>query len=633
MTLSLIAAMTKHGRVIGKDGKLPWHLPEDMALFKRLTKGHVVIMGRKTYESIPEKFRPLPGRINIILSRQKIRFPGADVVSSVQEAIKIAEPYNRDMFVIGGSQIYKLFLNHASSLHFSFVKEEYEGDTTFPQINLEEWQVEETQDYTTFEYHKFTRKVKNNAAIHKEMTNMTAHETEKQVQKTTSSLQREDPEVAEIIIQEEKRQQNKLSMIPSENFFSKAVREATGSVLAHKYAEGNIGRRYYEGNKFIDQLEKLTIERAKQAFNLPKDWSVNVQALSGSTANLAVYLALLNIGDYIMGMYLPDGGHLSHGWSFTPKQPADPSKSVYYGGKNKVNISSKIFNTISYKTNPKTQLFDYDEIERIALLQKPKLIITGGTAYPRDIDYQRMRKIADKIGAYYLADIAHEAGLISAGAMKSPVGIADIVTLTTHKTLKSGRGAMIFAHEDIIKKINKAILPGLLGGPFNHGIAGICVGLKETQTQKFKDYAHQTVKNAQYLCAELAKCDFNIVSGGTDKHLVLIDLTNKELLGKKFARALDHAGIVGNYNTIPQETKSPLNPSGLRLGTPWITMRGMKEEEVTQIAEWIHQVLRAATKYKDLKFKEFNIAVQADTEIQRIAREVEELCQRFPLKI
>lgn len=448
-----------------------------------------------------------------------------------------------------------------------------------------------------------------------------------------SQLESQDPEVYNLIEQETNRQQTKLSMIPSENFFSKAVREVAGSVLAHKYSEGNVGRRYYEGNEFIDKIETLTIERAKKAFNLPSDWSVNVQALSGSTANLSVYLALLNIGDYIMGMYLPDGGHLSHGWSFTPKSPADPTRSVYYGGKNKVNISSKIFNTISYKTNPKTQMFDYDEIERIAFLQKPKLIITGGTAYPRNIDYKRMREIANKVGAFYLADIAHEAGLISAGVVPSPIGIADVVTMTTHKTLKSGRGALIFANQDMIKKINKAVLPGLLGGPFNHCIAGVCVGLKESQTQEFKDYAMQTVNNAKFLCSELAKFDFKIVTGGTDKHLVLIDLTNKPLLGKKFARALDHAGIVSNYNTIPQETKSPLNPSGLRLGTPWITQRGMRKQQIIQIASWINQVMQISDNYKNLKFKDFNVAISADSKIKEIAKEVEQLCKQFPLDV
>jgi len=386
-----------------------------------------------------------------------------------------------------------------------------------------------------------------------------------------------DLEVYQIIKSEEEKQQTKLSLIPSENFFSLSVREAVGSVFMHKYAEGNIGKRYYEGNQFVDQLETLTIKRAKEVFNIPEDWSVNVQALSGSNANLAVYLALLNIGDTIMGMYLPDGGHLSHGWSYEPKVEQDSNNLVYLGGSRKVNITSRIFKTVQYKTNPKNQLLDYDQIEKTALEHQPKLIITGGTAYPREINYQRMKEIAQKVGAFYLADIAHEAGLIAAGVNKSPVGIADVVTMTTHKTLRSGRGALILAQEEIIKKINRAILPGLQGGPFNHSIAGICVGLGEALKPEFKEYAQQVLNNAKFLCEELKKYDFNIVSEGTDKHLILINLTNKPILGKKFARALDYAGIIANMNTMPQEKNSPANPSALRIGTPWVTTRGMKE--------------------------------------------------------
>jgi len=442
-----------------------------------------------------------------------------------------------------------------------------------------------------------------------------------------------DQEVAKIIKKEENKQQFKLSMIPSENFFSASVREAVGSVFMHKYAEGNVGKRYYEGNQFVDELELLTIKRAKKAFNLPEDWGVNVQALAGSNANLAVYLTLLKIGDTIMGMYLPDGGHLSHGWSYEPKTIQDPNESTYMGGSRKVNISSKIFKTVQYKTNPNTQLFDYEEIERTALEHKPKLIITGGTAYPREIDYVRMKQIAEKVGAYYLADIAHEAGLIAAGVNKSPVGIADVVTMTTHKTLRSGRGALILSNQDMIKKINRSILPGLQGGPFNHSIAGICVGLGETLTPEFKEYAFQTVKNARFLCSELQKFDFKIVSGGTDKHLILIDLTNKPLLGKKFARALDYAGIIANMNTMPQETKSPANPSALRLGTPWITTRGMKESEMTLIAGWINSVMEICSSWNELEFVEFEEKVKSSTEIAEIANQVQELCMKFPLEI
>ena len=441
-----------------------------------------------------------------------------------------------------------------------------------------------------------------------------------------------DPEVAHIIALEEERQQYTLSMIPSENFFSPSVRTAVGSVMMHKYSEGNVKRRYYEGNKFIDQMELLAIKRAKEAFSLPEDWSVNVQALAGSNANLAVYLTLLKVGDTIMGLYLPDGGHLSHGWSYEPQITPDPNNPLYLGGSRKVNITSRIFKTVQYKTDPKTQLLNYDEIEKIALEHKPKLIITGGTAYPRDIDYKRMKKIAEKAGAYYLADIAHEAGLISAGVMSSPIGIADVVTLTTHKTLKSARGALILAPKELIKKINRAILPGLQGGPFNHSIAGITTGLGEVLTPEFKEYAQQVVRNAKHLAEELKRYHFNLVTGGTDKHLLLINLTNKPVLGKKFARALAHAGIVANYNTMPQETRSPADPSALRLGTPWLTTRGMREDEMTLIASWINQVMYISAKYNQLEFKEFNQQIKIDSEIMIIAEQVKELCKLFPLE-
>jgi glycine hydroxymethyltransferase len=446
-------------------------------------------------------------------------------------------------------------------------------------------------------------------------------------------IQLKDPEVAAIIKREEKKQQYKLSMIPSENFFSSTVREAVGSVFMHKYSEGNIGRRYYEGNQFVDELERLTKERARKLFCLPEDWNVNVQALSGSNANLAVYLALLKMGDTIMGMYLPDGGHLSHGWSYEPEGVHDQKSLVYLGGSRKVNITSRIFKTIQYKTDPNTQLLNYDEIEKIALEHKPKLIITGGTAYPREIDYNRMKQIAQKVGAFYLADIAHEAGLIAAGVNNSPVGVADIVTMTTHKTLRSARGSLILAQKDLIKKINRAVLPGLQGGPFNNNIAGICVGLGEALNHSFVEYAQQIVKNAQYLCLELQNFGFNIVSGGTDKHLILINLTNKTVLGKKYARALDYAGIITNYNTMPQETRTPLDPSALRLGTPWVTTRGMQEAEMKMIAQWMDDVMKICEEFKELGFKEFNETMKNNSQIQNIAHKVKELCLKYPLEI
>lgn len=454
------------------------------------------------------------------------------------------------------------------------------------------------------------------------------------------NLKKSDPEIYKILKNEEQKQQNKLSMIPSENFASKAVREAVGSIFMNKYSEGYPKARYYEGNYNIDELELLAIQRAKKFFKLPKDWDVNVQPLSGSPANLAVYIGLLKPGDKIMGMYLPDGGHLSHGWSYSPQDSVNSSQKAtqennmfYAGGKRKVNITSKIFEAVQYKTDPKTGLLDYDEIERIAKREKPKMIITGGTAYPREIDYKRMAKIAHSVGAYYLADIAHEAGLIGAGAMASPVGLADVITLTTHKTLRANRGAMILGRAELIKKINRAIFPGLQGGPHNHSIAGIAVALKEAMTPEFEKYAKQVVKNAQVLAKELQKYDFEIVSGGTDKHLVLINLTNKGVFGKKYARALDYAGIIANMNTMPQETRPPADPSALRVGTPWITVRGMKETEMKQIASWMNQVMEVIEDWQGMDFEEFNRKISKHSQILKIEKEVEKLCEKFPLEI
>ncbi len=448
-------------------------------------------------------------------------------------------------------------------------------------------------------------------------------------------LKQFDPEVYNILKQEEQKQQNKLSMIPSENFTSLAVREAVGSVFMNKYSEGYPKARYYEGNYNIDDLELLAIKRAKKFFKLPADWDVNVQPLSGSPANLAVYIGLLKPGDKIMGMYLPDGGHLSHGWSYSPKDSKDNTTDTifYAGGKRKVNITSKIFEAVQYKTDPKTGLLDYEKIEQIAKREKPKMIITGGTAYPREIDYKRMAQIAKRVGAYYLADIAHEAGLIGAGAMKSPIGVADVVTMTTHKTLRANRGAIILGKNELIKKINRAVFPGLQGGPHNHSIAGITVALKEAMSPSFKTYAKQVVRNAQILAKELQKYGFEIVSGGTDKHLVLIDLTNKGVFGKKYARALDYAGIIANMNTMPKETRPPADPSALRIGTPWITTRGMGQEEMKQIALWMNQVMEIIKDSQDMDFEQFNKKVAGDKKILAIAEEVKSLCKKFPLEI
>lgn len=448
----------------------------------------------------------------------------------------------------------------------------------------------------------------------------------------TKNLKVTDPDIYKLIKKEEKRQQENLSMIPSENFFSISVRETIGSAFMHKYSEGNIGQRYYEGNDIVDELETLAIDRAKRLFKLPKDWGVNMQALAGSNANLAVYLAVLEPGDTMMAMYLPDGGHLSHGWSYQPKSTETPQNRVYLGGENKIHITSRMFKVVQYKTNPKTAQFDYDELAKLVKQYKPKLLITGGTAYVRDIDYKRMAEIAHSVGAMYMADIAHEAGLIAAGVMNSPVGYADIVTLTTHKTLRSGRGAIIMAHQDLIKKINRGVLPGLQGGPFNNNIAGIAVGLGEALKPEYKKYAKQVVENAKMLASELTKYGFEVVSGGTDKHLVLVNMTNKGVFGKKTAKALNEAGIVLNMNTMPGETRAPADPSAIRMGSPLLTTRGMKEKEMKTIAHYIDMVVNEIIQWKDLDFGEFMSEVRKSNTIKEVRKQVVELCKKFPLE-
>jgi glycine hydroxymethyltransferase len=408
-----------------------------------------------------------------------------------------------------------------------------------------------------------------------------------------------DP-IFDLIDQETTRQKQQLNLIASENITSEAVQRAVGSALMHKYSEGNIGKRYYEGNQYIDQIEQLAIDRARELFKLPENWDVNVQALSGGVANVAAITAVLEPRDTILSMYLYDGGHLSHGWSYDPKnEKSDAAENnlVHLQGEKRVHIISKLFNVVQYKTDPKTQLLDYDQIHKIAEQYKPKLLITGGTAYPREIDYARMRDIAKSVGALYLADVAHEAGLIAGGALTSPVGIADIVTMTTHKTLRSARGAIILADKELIKKVNRAVLPGLQGGPFNNNIAGIAVGLGEALQPEFKQYANQVILNAKALATALTQQAFHVVSGGTDKHLLLLDLRNMEgvnLSGKEASQRLAAADIITNMNTIPWDTQPPANPSGLRLGTPLITTLGAKEKHMPEIARLIKAALTEA---------------------------------------
>jgi glycine hydroxymethyltransferase len=407
-----------------------------------------------------------------------------------------------------------------------------------------------------------------------------------------ASLNDVDPSIAELIRMEESRQRVKLRMIPSENYVSKAVLEATGSVLTNKYSEGYPEKRYYEGQECIDQIESLAIERAKKLFGVH---AVNVQPYSGSPANLAVYYALLSPGDTVMGMSLPHGGHLTHGW--------------------KVSITGKFFNPVQYMVNQETGLLDFDSIRALALEHRPRLIIAGGTAYPRIVDFASFASIAKEVGATLLADIAHISGLVVAGAHPSPAGHANVISTTTHKTLRGPRGGMLMMDEEHEKPINRAVFPGLQGGPHNHTTAAIAVALKEADSEEFKAYGHQVVTNAKSLAERLMEHGFALATGGTDNHLILMDTTPLGHPGKPVAHALNRAGIVTNANSIPFDTRKPFDPSGVRLGTPAITSRGMGTAEMVQIGDWIQ---RTVTHIGD------------DDQLNRIAQEVRELCANFP---
>lgn len=431
--------------------------------------------------------------------------------------------------------------------------------------------------------------------------------------------------IFKLIEQEKQRQEETLMMIPSENYTYPDVHQAVGSVLMHKYAEGQPHKRYYQGNENVDSIEETAECLALEAFNLsPEEWHVNVQSYSGTPANLAIYNALLQPGDTILALYLPDGGHLSHGWIYK---------------ENKITFTSKIFNIEFYNVNPNTGLLDYDEILKQAIKVKPKLIISGGTAYPREIDYEKMSAIANKVGAFYLADVAHEAGLIAGGANSSPFLYADAVTMTTHKTLRGPRGALAFIKKEFAEELDKSIFPGLQGGPHLHTIAGIAIALEKAKTEEFKNYAVQTIKNAQVLAEELKQKGYNIVSGGTDKHLVLIDLRSKNINGWFAAWALEKAGIIVNRNTVPGEDSSPYYPSGIRIGTPALTARGMKENEIRQIAEWIDNVIvhlneRSVpqdTEERKGVTKDFINEIENDEYLAKIKREVKTLAGKFPL--
>ena len=401
-----------------------------------------------------------------------------------------------------------------------------------------------------------------------------------------------DPDVAALVAAEERREFEKIRLIPSENYVSRAVLEATGSVFTNKYSEGYAGKRYYEGQQCVDPLEQLAIQRAKSLFGADH---ANVQPYSGSPANLAVYFALLKPGDTVMGMSLPHGGHLTHGWN--------------------VSITGTFFRSVQYGVQIDTGLIDYGQVRELAVKERPKLIIAGATAYPRVIDFPAMRAIADEVGAHLLVDMAHIAGLVAGGAHPTPIPHAHVVSTTTHKTLRGPRGAMLLCKEEMAKAIDKAVFPGLQGGPHNHTTAGIAVALREAATDTFKAYAHQIVKNARALAEGLAGYGFKLVSGGTDNHLILMDVTPRGMTGKAYAKALDRAGLECNYNTVPGDPRKPFDPSGLRLGTPACTSRGMREPEMAKIASWFSRVAENAAN---------------EAELDTIAAEVRDLCAGFP---
>jgi len=407
------------------------------------------------------------------------------------------------------------------------------------------------------------------------------------------NLREVDPEVFSAIRDEIKREKENLLMIASENYASRAVIEAHANVMTNKYAEGYPGARYYGGCEYVDVVENLAIERAKKLFNAEH---VNVQPHSGSQANMAVYFSVLKPGDLIMGMDLAHGGHLSHG--------------------SKVSFSGTLFKSVFYGVSPETERIDFDQIRKIAKEYKPKMIIAGASAYPRQIDFSLFKEIAQEIGAFFMADIAHIAGLIVAGLHPSPVGLAEFVTSTTHKTLRGPRGGIIITNKEYAQKIDKAIFPGIQGGPLMHIIAAKAVAFKEAMSPDFKEYQKQVITNAKVLAEELMRLGFRLVSGGTDNHLILMDLTNKGITGKQAEEALAKAGIVVNKNSIPFDKRGPKVTSGIRIGTPALTTRGFKEDEMKLIAVLMSKVLSEP---------------DSDQVIKSVKAKVKELCQSFPI--
>ncbi len=404
-------------------------------------------------------------------------------------------------------------------------------------------------------------------------------------------IKKNDPEIYDAVMKELNRQQNKIELIASENFVSETVMEASGTPLTNKYAEGYPGKRYYGGCEYVDIVETLAIERAKKLFGADH---ANVQAHSGAQANMAVFFSALNVGDTVLSMSLAHGGHLSHG--------------------SPVNMSGKNYNIVPYGVDEKNNVIDYDEVRRLALECKPKLILAGASAYPRTIDFEKFASIAKEVGAYFMVDMAHIAGLVAAGLHPNPVPYADFVTTTTHKTLRGPRGGLIMCKEEHAKAIDKAIFPGIQGGPLMHTIAAKAVCFKEALSDEFKQYQTQIVKNAKALSEGLISEGFDLVSGGTDNHLMLVNLTNLDVTGKDAEKMLDEVGITVNKNAIPFDTRSPFITSGIRIGTPAVTTRGMKEEDMAEIAKLI-----------SLTIKEF------DSKKDEIKQRVSDLCNKYPL--
>jgi glycine hydroxymethyltransferase len=570
MEIIVIAAVAENG-VIGKGMEIPWHIKEDFQRFKDLTSGHAVIMGSKTFESLP--VRPLPNRLNIVLSSDPNRVAeGAVVKTSFEDALDFCKSYDK-VFVIGGASVYGLGLKVADRLELTRVKGTHEGDVYFPDVDYSKWKLLKSDDKGEYVFENYVRTNSASVGIV------------------------DDLEVRGIVRDELQRQKTTLNMIPSENFCSRDVLAACGSVLNNKYAEGYPGRRYYQGNEFIDQVEILAIERAKKLFGAEH---VNVQPNSGSPANMAVYAAALKKGDNILGMNLSHGGHLTHG--------------------SKVNFSGKSYNFVSYGVEEDTGIVDMEKVREIALKEKPKMIVCGATAYPRVVDFKAFAAIAKEVGAYCLADISHIAGLVAAGVHPSPFPAFDFVTTTTHKTLRGPRSAIIMCKKEYAKDVDKAVFPGLQGGPHEHTIAAKAIAFGEAMKPSFIEYSWQIVKNCRVLAETLKKRKVNLVSDGTDNHLILIDLAKTPAIGEEgrghdVAVALEEAGIITNANSVPFDKASLFRPSGVRLGVPILTTMGMKEKEMIIVGNWIADVINHMS----------NKFVRG-----QIKKEIKRFCKKFP---